>query len=124
MVAEVSVAGREIRVHRVVCAVDCGIVVNPNIAAQQVESGVLFGLSAALAGEITIRDGRVQQANFNDYPVLRMLEAPSVETVFIPSAEPPEGMGEPAVPPVAPALANAVFKLTGQRLRSLPLRLA
>jgi isoquinoline 1-oxidoreductase beta subunit len=123
-VAEVSVLEKQIRVHRVVCAVDCGIVVNPNILAQQVESAVVFGLSAALAGEITVKDGRVQQSNFGDYPVLRMNEAPLVETVIVPSAEPPEGMGEPAVPPVAPAVASAVFKLTGQRLRSLPLRLA
>jgi isoquinoline 1-oxidoreductase beta subunit len=127
-VAEVSVAGSgkdaQIRVHRVVCAVDCGIVVNPNILAQQVESAVVFGLSAALAGEITLKDGRVQQTNFGDYPVLRMHEAPLVETVIVPSIEPPEGMGEPATPPVAPAVASAVFKLTGQRLRSLPLKLA
>ena len=123
-VAEVSVLDKQIRVHRVVCAVDCGIVVNPNIVAQQVESAVVFGLSAALGGEITLKDGRVQQSNFNDYPVLRMNEAPEVETVIIPSMEPPEGMGEPAVPPVAPAVAAAVFRLTGQRLRSLPLRLA
>jgi isoquinoline 1-oxidoreductase beta subunit len=126
-VAEVSVLGSgkdaQIRVHRVVCAVDCGIVVNPNILAQQVESAVVFGLSAALAGEITLKDGRVQQTNFGDYPVLRMNEAPLVETVIVPSIEPPEGMGEPATPPVAPAVASAVFKLTGQRLRSLPLRL-
>jgi isoquinoline 1-oxidoreductase beta subunit len=126
-VAEVSVLGAgkdaQIRVHRVVCAVDCGIVVNPNIVAQQVESAVVFGLSAALGGEITLKDGRVVQSNFGDYPVLRMNEAPLVETVIVPSMEPPEGMGEPAVPPVAPAVAGAVFKLTGQRLRSLPLRL-
>ena len=123
-VAEVSVAGTEIRVHRVVCAIDCGIVVNPNIVAQQMESAVVFGLSAALGGEITIKDGRVQQSNFGDYPVLRMDRAPVVETVIIKSAEAPEGVGEPGVPPVAPAVAAAVFKLTGQRLRSLPLRLA
>jgi isoquinoline 1-oxidoreductase beta subunit len=123
-VAEVSILEKQIRVHRVVCAVDCGIVVNPNIVAQQVESAVVFGLSAALGGEITLKEGRVQQTNFGDYPVLRMNEAPLVETVIIPSMEPPEGMGEPAVPPVAPAVAGAVFKLTGQRLRSLPLRLA
>jgi isoquinoline 1-oxidoreductase beta subunit len=123
-VAEVSVQDKQIRVHRVVCAVDCGIVVNPNIVAQQVESSVVFGLSAALGGEITLKDGRVQQGNFGDYPVLRMHEAPLVETVIVPSMEPPEGMGEPAVPPVAPAVANAVFKLTGQRLRALPLSLA
>ncbi|MGJ9419900.1 molybdopterin cofactor-binding domain-containing protein [Massilia sp. CMS3.1] len=122
-VAEVSVEGSEIRVHRVVCAIDCGIVVNPNIVAQQMESAVVFGLSAALDGEITIRDGRVQQSNFGDYPVLRMDRAPLVETVIVASAEPPEGVGEPGVPPVAPSVAAAVFKLTGQRLRSLPLRL-
>jgi len=123
MVAEVAVTDDTIRVHRVVCAVDCGIVVNPNIAAQQVESSVVFGLSAALGGEITIAAGRVQQSNFGDYPVLRMAEAPLVETVFMPSAAPPQGMGEPAVPPVAPAVANAVFVLTGKRLRGLPLHL-
>ncbi len=123
-VAEVSIIEKQIRVHRVVCAVDCGIVVNPNILAQQVESAVVFGLSAALGGEITLKDGRVQQSNFGDYPVLRMNEASLVETVILPSMEPPEGMGEPATPPVAPAVAAAVFKLTGQRLRSLPLRLA
>ncbi|MCS0612687.1 molybdopterin-dependent oxidoreductase [Massilia kyonggiensis] len=122
-VAEVSVEGKEIRVHRVVCAVDCGLVVNPNIVAQQVESSVVFGLSAALAGEITFKDGQPQQTNFGEYPVLRMGQVPEVETIIVPSAEPPEGMGEPAVPPVAPAVANAVFKLTGQRLRSLPLLL-
>ncbi|MFC5480996.1 xanthine dehydrogenase family protein molybdopterin-binding subunit [Massilia suwonensis] len=123
-VAEVSVEGKDIRVHRVVCAIDCGMVVNPNIVAQQMEGAVVFGLSAALGGEITIRDGRVQQSNFGDYPVLRMDRAPHVETVIMPSAEPPEGVGEPGVPPVAPAVAAAVFRLTGQRLRSLPLRLA
>jgi isoquinoline 1-oxidoreductase beta subunit len=122
-VAEVSVEGAEIRVHRVVCAIDCGIAVNPNIIAQQMESAVVFGLSAALAGEITIRDGRIEQSNFHDYPVLRMAQAPRVETIIIPSAEPPEGVGEPGTPPVAPAVANAVFVLTGRRLRSLPLRL-
>ena len=123
-VAEVSVEGTEIRVHRVVCAIDCGIVVNPNIVAQQMEGAVVFGLSAALGGEITIRDGRVQQSNFGDYLVLRMDRAPVVQTVIVPSAEPPEGVGEPGVPPVAPAVAAAVFRLTGKRLRSLPLRLA
>jgi isoquinoline 1-oxidoreductase beta subunit len=123
-VAEVSVVEQRINVHRVVCAVDCGLVINPNIVEQQVESSVVFGLSAALTGEITFRDGRVQQSNFGDYPVLRMNEAPVVETVILPSAEHPEGIGEPAVPTIAPAVSAAVFKLTGQRLRSLPLRLA
>jgi isoquinoline 1-oxidoreductase beta subunit len=122
-VAEVSVDGGAIRVHKVTCAIDCGIAVNPNIIAQQMESGVIFGLSAALSGEVTIKDGKVQQQNFHNYPVLRMNEAPLVETVIVKSAEPPEGVGEPGTPPIAPAVANAVFALTGKRLRSLPLRL-
>ena len=123
-VAEVSVEGNEIRVHKVVCAIDCGIAVNPNIIAQQMESAVIFGLSAALFGEVTIKDGKVEQQNFHDYPVLRMNQAPVVETIVIRNAEPPEGVGEPGTPPIAPAVANAVFALTGKRLRSLPLRLA
>ncbi|MGB9989269.1 xanthine dehydrogenase family protein molybdopterin-binding subunit [Massilia sp. SM-13] len=123
-VAEVSVEGKEIRVHKVICAIDCGTSVNSNIISQQVESSVVFGLSAALSGEITFKDGKVEQSNFGDYPVLRMPQAPYVETVIVLSTEPPEGVGEPAVPPIAPAVANAVFKLTGQRLRSLPLKIA
>ena len=123
-VAEVSVQDKQIVVHRVVCAIDCGLAVNPNIIAQQVESGVIFGLSAALDGEITIKDGKVQQTNFHDYQVPRMPAAPLVETIILLSAEPPQGVGEPPTPPVAPAIANAVFALTGQRLRSLPLKLA
>ncbi|MYM23960.1 molybdopterin-dependent oxidoreductase [Duganella sp. FT135W] len=122
-VAEVSVEGTEIRVHRVVCAIDCGLAVNPNTIAQQAESGVVFGLSAALFGAVTIKDGKVEQSNFHDYPVVRLNQAPEVETIILPSAAHPEGMGEPAVPPIAPAVANAVFKLTGKRLRSLPLTL-
>jgi isoquinoline 1-oxidoreductase beta subunit len=122
-VAEVSIEDNAIRVHRVVCAIDCGIAVNPNIIAQQMESAVVFGLSAALGGEITIKDGRIEQSNFHDYPVLRIGQAPQVDTIIIASAAPPEGVGEPGVPPVAPAVANAIFRLTGQRLRSLPLRL-
>lgn len=123
-VAEVSIQGNEIRVHKVTCAIDCGIAVNPNIIAQQMESGVIFGLSAALLGEIRIKDGKVQQQNFHDYPVLRIDQVPLVETIVIRNAEPPEGVGEPGTPPIAPAVANAVFALTGKRLRSLPLRLA
>lgn len=122
-VAQVSIVGGEIRVHKVVCAVDCGIAVNPNIIRQQMESAVVFGLSAAMFGEITLKNGQVQQSNFHDYPVLRMNQAPEVETIIIKSAEHPEGIGEPGLPPIAPAVANAVFKLTGKRLRSLPLRL-
>lgn len=123
-VAEVSVEGTEISVHKVTCAIDCGIAVNPNIIAQQMESAVVFGLSAALFGEVTIKDGKVEQQNFHDYPVLRMNQAPHVETIVIRNAEPPEGVGEPGTPPIAPAVANAVFALTGKRLRSLPLKLS
>jgi isoquinoline 1-oxidoreductase beta subunit len=122
-VAEVSVDGSEIVVHKVTCAVDCGIAVNPNGIAQQMESAVIYGLSAALYGEVTIKDGKVEQQNFNNYPVLRMNQAPLVETVIMKSAEAPGGIGEPGTPPVAPAVANAVFALTGKRLRDLPLRL-
>ena len=122
-VAEVSVQNKQIVVHRVVCAIDCGTAVNPMLIAQQMESSVVFGLSAALFGEITIDKGRVQQSNFNNYPVLRMPQAPVVDTHIIESDSHPEGVGEPGTPPVAPAVANAVFALTGQRLRQLPLRL-
>jgi isoquinoline 1-oxidoreductase subunit beta len=122
-VAEVSVEGKDILVRKVTCAVDCGIAVNPNLIAQQVESAVVFGLGAALFGEVTIKDGKVEQQNFHNYPVLRMNQSPQVDTIILKSAEPPEGMGEPATPPIAPAVANAVFALTGKRLRSLPLRL-
>lgn len=123
-VAEVSIEGTDIRVHKVTCAVDCGIAVNPNIIAQQIESGVIFGLSAALYGEITIKGGKVGQTNFDTYPVLRMAQSPQVDTIIINSTASPEGVGEPGVPPIAPAVADAVFALTGKRLRSLPLRLA
>jgi len=123
-VAEVSVdeAG-VIQVHRVTCAVDCGTPVNPALITAQMQGGVIFGLSAALHGEITIERGRVRQNNFYDYDVLRMPAAPVVEVHIVPSAEPPGGVGEPGVPPIAPAVANAVFALTGTRLRKLPLRL-
>jgi isoquinoline 1-oxidoreductase beta subunit len=123
-VAEVSIERGQIRVHRVVCAVDCGLCVNPLGARAQIDSGVAFGLSAALHGELTLKDGRVQQSNFHDYPILRMNEMPAVETHFVPSKEKPGGIGEVAVPCIAPAVANAVFALTGQRLRRLPFRLA
>jgi len=124
-VIEASVtADRQIRAHRVVCVIDCGFAVNPNLIRQQMESGIVFGLSAALHGEIVIEQGRVQQSNFHDQAILRIDECPQIETEVIASSEPPEGVGEPGTPPVAPALANALFALTGQRLRSLPLRLA
>jgi len=123
-VAEVSVASSRVRVHRVVCAVDCGVCVNPAGVRQQVEGAVAFGLSAALHGELTFKDGRVQQSNFHDYPVLRLNEMPEVEVHIVSSSEKAGGIGEPGVPPVAPAVANAIFAATGQRLRRLPFRLA
>ena len=122
-VAEVSLEGKQPRVHRVVCAIDCGVVVNPDIVAQQMESGVLFGLTAALLGEITLEAGAVKQKNFNDYGMLRMQDAPRVETYIIVSGEMPGGVGEPAVPPVAPTVANALLKLTGKPVRTLPIKL-
>jgi isoquinoline 1-oxidoreductase beta subunit len=123
-VAEVSIDKGRIRVHRVVCAIDCGICINPAGVAAQMESAVVYGLSAALYGEITLKDGRVQQGNFDDYPVLRMNEMPKVEVHIVESGEKSGGVGEPGLPPTAPAVANAVFAATGKRLRQLPLRLA
>jgi isoquinoline 1-oxidoreductase beta subunit len=111
-----------VRVHRVVCAVDCGRVVNPNIVEAQMEGGIIFGLTAALKTEITLEKGRVQQRNFHDYPMLRMLECPVIEVHIVPSKEDPTGVGEPGVPPVAPALTNAIFAATGKRIRRLPIR--
>ncbi len=122
-VAEVSIRAGRVVVHRVVCAVDCGTVVNPDSVEAQVEGSVAYGLSAALRGEITVKDGAVVQGNFDDYEPLRMSEMPRVEVHVVPSDDPPGGMGEPALPPVAPAVANAVFAATGRRLRALPLRL-
>jgi isoquinoline 1-oxidoreductase beta subunit len=127
-VAEVAEVYRDsgglVRVDRIVAAVDCGTVVNLSGAEAQVQGGVVDGLSAALYGEITVEQGRVKQANFHEYQLLRMDEAPPVEVHFVPGGETPTGLGEPAVPPVAPAVANAVFALTGERLRRLPLDLA
>jgi isoquinoline 1-oxidoreductase subunit beta len=124
-VAEVSVgANRQIRVHRVVCVIDCGLPVNPNLIRQQMEGGIVFGLSTALQDEITIVGGQVAQKNFVDFPVVRMNDCPVIEVDIMPGQMHPQGVGEPAVPPVAPAVANAVFALTGQRLRALPLRVA
>ena len=122
-VAEVSVSSSgEIRVHRVVCAVDCGRVVNPDTVAAQMESGIVFGLTAALYGEITFKNGRVEQSNFNNYEMLRLNEMPKVEVHIVPSEEALGGIGEPGVPPIAPALANSIFALTGKRFRRLPIR--
>ncbi|PYP14801.1 MAG: twin-arginine translocation pathway signal protein [Gemmatimonadetes bacterium] len=121
-VAEVSVApDGTVRVHRVVCAVDCGPVVNPDTIEAQMQGGVVFGLSAALYGEITIENGRVKQSNFTDYPVLRIPEMPVVEVNIVPSTDALGGIGEPSVPPTAPAVCNAIYAATGKRVRRLPI---
>ncbi len=121
-VAEVSLLDGKPRVHRVVCAVDCGTVINPGLVAQQMESAVIFGLTAALYGRIDITDGVVQQRNFDNYPMVTLADAPVVETWTVVSTRPPAGVGEPGLPPLAPAVANALFVLTGQRQRALPLQ--
>jgi isoquinoline 1-oxidoreductase subunit beta len=122
-VAEVSVTKEDkVRVHRVVCAIDCGPTVNPDGIRAQMESGIVFGLSAALYGQITFDKGRVQQRNFHDYPVLRMDEMPVVEAHIVPSEKKMGGVGETGVPPIAPAVANAIFAATGKRIRRLPIR--
>jgi isoquinoline 1-oxidoreductase beta subunit len=120
-VAEVSLSNGQIRVHRVVCAIDCGTVVNPGTVAQQMESSVVYALSAALFGRIDIVGGVVQQSNFADAPMLTLGQTPVVKTHIVPSTRHPAGVGEPAVPPLAPAVGNALFALTGKRQRALPL---
>jgi isoquinoline 1-oxidoreductase beta subunit len=122
-VVEVSADGDgPFRVERVVCAVDCGTVINPDTVEAQVQGGVLFGLSAALREAITIDAGRTMQTTVAEYGPLRMRDAPVVEVHVVKTHEPPGGIGEPGVPPVAPAVANAVFAATGKRLRRLPLQ--
>jgi isoquinoline 1-oxidoreductase subunit beta len=121
-VAEVSVSGEgQVRVHRVVCAVDCGVVINPDIVEAQMEGGIVFGMTAALKAAISIDHGQVQQTTFHDYPLLRLDETPDIEVHIAPSAESPTGVGEMANPVIAPAIANAVFAATGKRVRRLPL---
>ncbi len=122
-VARVSMEDGALRVHEVFCAIDCGTVVNPAIVAQQMEGSVVFALSAALWGEVDIVQGEVQQRNFHQHYVVGMAHAPQVHTYIVPSERTPAGVGEPGVPPLAPAVANAVFALNGKRLRSLPLKL-
>ncbi len=119
-IAEVSLENGKIRVHRVVAAVDCGMVINPDGVRQQIEGGIVYGLSAALHGAITLENGRVMQSNFHDYAPLRFSEMPRVEVDIVASGELPTGIGEPGTPPIAPAVANAVFTLTGKRLRRMP----
>ena len=121
-VAEVSVDGDGIRVHRVVGAVDAGWTVNPDIIEAQMQGGMAYGLTAALHGRLTLRNGRIVEGNFDSYPMLRMDEMPAVEVHVIDGTEDPGGMGEPPTPPIAPAVANGVAAATGQRLRDMPLR--
>ncbi len=123
-IADVAIENGRIRVHRVVAAIDCGICINPAGVRAQIESGIVFGLSAALYGQLTLKNGRVQQSNFHDYPVLRLNEMPKIEVHIVESGEKSGGVGEPGTPPIAPAVANALFAATGKRLLELPLRLA
>ncbi len=123
-VAEVSIDRGRVRVHRVVCATDCGMTVNPDTIVAQMESGIIYGLTAVLYGDITIAQGRAQQGNFDDYPLLTLEDCPEIEVHLVASTEDPGGVGEPGTPPIAPAVANAVFAATGKPIRSLPIRLA
>jgi len=109
-----------VRVRRVVCAVDCGTVVNPDTVRAQIESAIIFGITAALYGEITLKNGRVEQTNFDTYQMLRMNEAPAIEVHIVQSSEPPGGMGEAGTSVIVPAVANAIFAATGKRLRKVP----
>jgi isoquinoline 1-oxidoreductase beta subunit len=123
-VAEIEMLKGKLKIHRVVCAVDCGRVVNPAIVRQQMESGIVYGLTAALKGAITIDKGRAQQANFDRYEMLRIDEMPKIDVHIVTSEHDPGGVGEASVPPIAPAVANALFAATGKRVRTLPISLA
>lgn len=120
-VAEVSVEHSQVVVHRVICAADCGAIINPNQAEAQLEGGILFGLTAALYGEITLNRGQVEQSNFNDYQMLTMADAPDVEVHLIQGSDAPGGIGEVGVPPIAPTVANAVSSIIGRPIRALPI---
>ena len=123
-VAEVSCSkAGAIRVHRIACAIDCGQALNPDTIRAQIEGGIALGLSAALKEEVEIADGRITKTSLSDYSILRFSEMPEVDVQIIANGEPPGGVGEPPVPLVAPAVANAVFAATGKRLRTMPLRL-
>ncbi|MBI1396116.1 MAG: molybdopterin-dependent oxidoreductase [Betaproteobacteria bacterium] len=123
-VAEVEIVDAQVRVRRVTCAVDCGFAVNPDTVVAQMESGIVYGLTAALHGEISIRDGRVEQSNFTDYPMVTLGATPDIDVHIVASgADHPGGVGEPGTPPIAPAVCNALFALTGKRIRSLPIRI-
>ena len=123
-VAEVTVTGKDFKIDRIVAAVDCGQIVNPESVRSQAEGAIIYGLSAALKNEITIKNGAVEQTNFDSYDPIRIHEAPAIEVYLTNSTEEPGGMGEPALPPAAPAVANAIFAATGQRLRKMPFQLA
>jgi isoquinoline 1-oxidoreductase beta subunit len=120
-IVDISIEHGELKVHKIVCAVDCGQMVHPKIVESQIESGIVFGLSAALWGEVTLSGGRVQQTNFNNYRLLRGNEVPQLEVVLLESDEPPGGIGEAAVALVAPAICNAIFTAIGKRIRRLPI---
>jgi isoquinoline 1-oxidoreductase beta subunit len=120
-VVEITMENDQPRVHRVVAVVDCGQVINPSILEQQIQGGIVYGLANALRAKITIEKGRVVQGNFDDYAPLRMEETPTVEVYAVPSVEAPSGIGEPSVPPIAPALCNAIYAATKKRIRALPI---
>jgi CO/xanthine dehydrogenase Mo-binding subunit len=120
-VVEISMEKDQPRVHRVVAVVDCGQVINPGILEQQIQGGIVYGLSNALRAKITIEKGRVVQGNFDDYAPIRMDETPVVEVYAVPSTESPSGIGEPSIPPLAPALCNAIYAATKKRIRALPI---
>jgi isoquinoline 1-oxidoreductase beta subunit len=120
IVADVSVDNGEVAVNRIVCAVDCGMVVNPNTVEAQIQGGIIFAITAALYGEVTIKDGRVEQSNFTDYRMLRLSQTPPIEVHIVKSTEAPGGIGEPGTAALAPALTNAIYAATGKRLKQLP----
>ena len=122
-VARVSIENNKVKVHEVHCAVDCGLVINPGITKAQISSAIIYGLSAALKSKITIDDGKVVEANFDDFDVIRMDETPVINVHLVNSEASPKGVGEPGLPPIAPAIANAVYAATGKRYRSLPIKL-
>ena len=123
-VARVSVENNQIKVHEVHCAVDCGLVINPNIVKTQISSAIIYGLSATLKSKITIDDGKVVESNFDDFDVIRMDETPKIKVYLVDSDKPPKGVGEPGLPPIAPAVTNAVYAATGKRFRQLPIKFA
>jgi CO/xanthine dehydrogenase Mo-binding subunit len=120
-IVELEPAGDRLRIVKITCVLDCGIVINPDIARAQMEGSIIFGLTAALKSSISIKNGRVEQSNYHNYPLLTMAETPPIEVVLIDSQESPEGIGEPGVPPLAPALANAVMAASGKPVHTLPL---